>query len=98
MEMMNVEYGHPQRKETTSLLTLQPGQWVRILSMPESALKAQMIRIGLCEGERIVCLERLPGGTVVIGKKRQQIAIGHQLAKQILVLLVDESVEDLHAA
>jgi Fe2+ transport system protein FeoA len=37
------------------------------------------------EGEQIRCIERLPGGTVVIEKSRQEIAIGAALANTILV-------------
>jgi ferrous iron transport protein A len=52
-------------------------------------LRAQFIRIGISEGERIKCIERLPGGTIVIQKNRQQIAIGHLLATQILVVVIE---------
>ncbi len=48
-------------------------------------MKVQLIRLGISEGDRIFCLERLPGGTVVIQKNRQEIALGHELAKQILI-------------
>ena len=56
--------------------------------MPEGEIRAQFIRVGIHEGERVQCLERLPGGTVVIGKHRQQIAIGHQLARRIVVIVL----------
>ena len=36
-------------------------------------------------GEIIKCVERLPGGTVVVEKNRQEIAIGSSLAEAILV-------------
>jgi Fe2+ transport system protein FeoA len=35
----------------------------------------------------VKCLERLPGGTIVLQKNRQQIALGHKLARQVVVLL-----------
>ena len=66
------------------------GVTIRIVSLPLGELRAQFIRVGIGEGERVECLERLPGGTVVIRKHRQQIAIGHQLAGQILVVVVAE--------
>ena len=37
------------------------------------------------KGEVVRCIERLPGGTVVIEKNRQEIAIGAALAKTIIV-------------
>ena len=64
------------------------GQWLRIHSIPPGLMRAQFVRFGIYEGERVRCIERLPGGTVVIQKNRQQIAIGHVLAKQILVLVL----------
>ncbi len=56
--------------------------------MPAGTLRAQFIRVGISEGEKVKCLERLPGGTVVLQKNRQQIAVGHQLARQILVIVL----------
>jgi Fe2+ transport system protein FeoA len=65
---------------------------VRILSVPDGTVRAQFIRLGISEGERVKCLERLPGGTIVLQKNRQQIALGHKLAKQVVVRL-DQSTE-----
>lgn len=76
----------------TSLETLRSGQWLRIVSLPTGQLRAQFIRVGITEGERVMCLERLPGGTVVLQKNRQQIAIGHQLASQIVVIVIPDPV------
>lgn len=61
------------------------GQGLRIRSIPSGSMKALFIRLGINEGEVVLCYERLPGGTVVIQKNRQQIAIGRKLAKQIMV-------------
>ena len=36
-------------------------------------------------GEVVRCIERLPGGTIVIEKNRQEIAIGASLARTIVV-------------
>ncbi|MCB0713945.1 MAG: ferrous iron transport protein A [Ignavibacteriae bacterium] len=46
-------------------------------------LRSQCIRIGLSVGERFTCIERLPGGTIVVQAHRQEIAIGKNLAKEI---------------
>jgi ferrous iron transport protein A len=56
-----------------------------ILEIPEGRSRAQLIRLGVVKGEFIRCLERLPGGTIVIQKHRQEIAIGVTLARSILV-------------
>jgi Fe2+ transport system protein FeoA len=79
-----------KNKDVHHLITIKSGQWVRIISVPQGVLKAQFVRLGIHEGERVKCLERLPGGTIVLQKNRQHIAIGSQLAKQILVSLSAE--------
>jgi len=65
------------------------GQWLRVCSIPGGVIFTQFIRFGISEGERIMCIERLPGGTIVLQKNRQQIAIGHTLAKQIFVVVIE---------
>jgi ferrous iron transport protein A len=61
------------------------GSRVLIVKVPEGKGKSQLIRLGILKGEFIRCLERLPGGTVVIEKNRREIAIGMTLAKSIFV-------------
>jgi len=62
------------------------GSYVLIQHVPDGRSKAQLIRLGILKGQLVRCLERLPGGTVVIEKNRQEIAIGVALAKLILVV------------
>lgn len=50
--------------------------------------RSQFIRIGLMEGAIIECLERLPGGTLVIGQSRQEFALSANLADSITVMPV----------
>ncbi len=59
-----------------------------IVKMPEGKSKNQLVRLGISKGVLIKCLERLPGGTVVIEKNRREIAIGITLAKSIFVTAV----------
>lgn len=74
--------------ERISMSNASAGQWLKIFALPEGSLRSQFIRFGIYEGERVQCLERLPGGTIVIQKHRQQITIGSQLARQILVMIL----------
>lgn len=74
-----------KRNKLFSLFDSSMGQDLRIHSVPSGVMKALFIRLGVNEGEVVLCFERLPGGTVVIQKNRQQIAIGRKLAKQIMV-------------
>lgn len=70
------------------------GSRVWIVQVPEGKAKSQLIRLGILKGEFIRCLERLPGGTVVIEKNRREIAIGMTLAKSIFVTYANtEQVE-----
>ncbi len=70
-----------------TLATVKKGSYVIINSLPSGLLKIQLIRIGISEGDKVYCLERLPGGTIVLQKNRQEIAIGFELAKQINISL-----------
>ncbi len=80
-----------QTSQKPHLLSLvKTGQLIRILVVPHGLIKAQFIRLGIHEGERMQCLERLPGGTIVLKKHRRHIAIGHELAKQIHVTLIED--------
>lgn len=77
-------------KKSVLLSAVKTGQYLRIVAVPHGFFKSQFIRLGIHEGERMECLERLPGGTIVLKKNRRHIAIGHELAKQIHVNLVEE--------
>ncbi len=63
------------------------GQHFTIHSLPAGQLRMLFLRLGISEGESAACADRLPGGTVVLRKKRQRIAVGYKLAKEILVRL-----------
>lgn len=78
-----------QKDNIIPLFSASAGQLLKIYSLPDGPIHAQFIRIGIHKGERIRCLERLPGGTIVLQKNRQQIALGHKLAKQIFVIVLD---------
>ena len=60
---------------------------VVVLNLPEGELKSQFIRLGITEGSTVKIFERLPGGTVVLQKSRQEIAIGSELAGKIEVII-----------
>jgi ferrous iron transport protein A len=75
--------------EIVPLYKIPKGSRVIIVEVPEGKRKSQLIRLGIVKGEFIRCLERLPGGTVVIEKNRREIAIGTTLAKSISVKRVD---------
>ncbi len=85
--------GVSQGKNAIPMNYSSPGQWLRICSIPSGMIFTQFIRFGINEGERVLCIERLPGGTIVLQKNRQQIAIGHHLAKQVFVVILGAQEE-----
>lgn len=68
-----------------SLDSVKKGTTVRIVEIPDGKSRAQLIRLGLVCGHLVRCLERLPGGTIVVQNNRQEVALGVGLAKTILV-------------
>jgi len=75
--------------KSVPLHKVQKGSRLVIVEIPEGQSRSQLIRLGVVKGEFVRCLERLPGGTVVIQKHRQEIAIGVTLARTILVAYVN---------
>jgi ferrous iron transport protein A len=59
-----------------------------IVSLPEDQLlRSQCIRLGIIIGASFKCIERLPGGTIVLETHRQEIALGRVLAAGIGVIV-----------
>ena len=77
------------RSKPVLLSETSAGQWLKIHSIPDGDYHPQFVRLGIHEGQRVRCLERLPGGTIVLQKNRQQIAVGHLLARLIRVVVLD---------
>ncbi len=61
------------------------GQQLLVQQLPEGDYKLQLIRFGILEGETITCLDKIFGGTIIIQKNRLEIALGNDLARQIIV-------------
>jgi ferrous iron transport protein A len=80
-------------RSTISLHQAKRGTFLRIEGIPEGKSRAQLLRLGLLEGEMVRCLEKLPGGTIVLEKNRQEIAIGFSLASTIVVAVVQTPEE-----
>lgn len=74
-----------KKPDSLPLHQVPKGSRVVIIDIPDGKSKDQLIRLGILKGEFVKCLERLPGGTIVIEKNRQEIAIGVTLARTILV-------------
>ncbi|WHH58871.1 ferrous iron transport protein A [Petroclostridium sp. X23] len=59
------------------------GQKIEIVSISDSNIRAQAIRLGIFEGCRLTCAEKLPAGPIIVQSHMQEIAIGRNLAKRI---------------
>lgn len=70
------------------LADVYPGQTVVILAIPSDDVRTQALRLGIGIGEKATCQAAIPRGPVVLGKARQEIAIGRQLARDIVVEVV----------
>lgn len=71
-----------------ALVDIRRGDFGTIQSLPENdEVRSQCIRLGICAGASFTCIERLPGGTIVLETNRQEIALGRPLAQAIRVVL-----------
>lgn len=67
------------------LADVKRGQTVAIVKINDEKTRTQFIRFGITEGSKIQCLEKIPYGPFMLRHNRQEISIGREIAKQILV-------------
>lgn len=72
----------------TALKDLRKGQAFRVMKIDSAEMRTQLIRFGVGEGSTAVCHERIPFGPIVIKHRRQEIALGRELAAAIWVELL----------
>jgi len=73
----------------TTLDKVEKGQKFVIDKLPDDDYKLQLIRFGIAEGEKVTCLDKILGGTVILKKNRLEIALGSELAKKIKVTMLN---------
>jgi len=71
--------------ELAPLDMVKKGQKVRIHTINNPIVRAQALRFGISEGEVVSVEEIIPAGPIILGRKKQEIAVGRQLAQKILV-------------
>ncbi len=64
------------------------GQKVEIVNIPDPSIRVQAIRLGIFEGAKLFCSEKIPAGPVILQNRMQEIAIGRNLAKKIKVKFI----------
>jgi Fe2+ transport system protein FeoA len=68
-----------------SLDKVRKGDSVKIVNIPNRSAKEQFIRFGISEGSTVICQSKIPFGPIILKKNRQEIAVGRDLARTIIV-------------
>jgi len=74
-----------QRRRKMTLSEIKRGQAVQIIRVQDDAIRAHLIRLGIGEGSRVTCLEKIPCGPFMMRHNRQELAIGREIARNIIV-------------
>ena len=61
------------------------GERVEIVHIDDASVRAQAIRLGISEGSRLLCSEKLPAGPVILQNRMQEVAVGRKLAEHIRI-------------
>lgn len=61
------------------------GEQIEIIHINDASIRAQAIRLGISEGARMLCSEKLPAGPVILRNRMQEVAVGRNLARQISI-------------
>jgi ferrous iron transport protein A len=72
-----------------TLSDVKKGQKLRIIKIENSTARHQTIRLGLGEGSKVLCSEKLPYGPVLVKLGFQEVAIGKSLADKITISLLE---------
>ncbi len=66
------------------LNSLKSGQTCTLIKIPD-AIRSDLIRLGFCEGDKVLCIAVIPGGPMVLQKGLQETAIGNEYCKHIII-------------
>jgi Fe2+ transport system protein FeoA len=61
------------------------GSWTRIVAIQDEGARRELTRLGFEEGSDVEVVSRIPFGPVVLQRRRRQVAIGRELARQVQV-------------
>jgi ferrous iron transport protein A len=73
-----------------TLAEIQKGKDFRVKNIPDDMIRIQTLRMGISEGAKLNCNEKIPGGPVIVKHNYQEIAIGRRLAEDIQIELFTE--------
>jgi ferrous iron transport protein A len=83
------DFYQQQMEVLMTLDKVRRGEKVQIVHINDSAVRAQAIRLGISEGSKMLCSEKLPAGPVILQNRTQEVAVGRKLAQKILIERVD---------
>lgn len=61
------------------------GDMIEIVSIEDSNIRAQAIRLCVFEGSKMKCSEKLPAGPIILQNRKQEVAISRKLAEHIII-------------
>jgi ferrous iron transport protein A len=67
------------------LTEIKRGETVSLLRIDDEETRTQFIRLGISAGSRIKCLEKIPFGPLMLSHNNQEIAIGREAARRVIV-------------
>ena len=68
-----------------TLADARAGDRMVVRSVDDPSARVTALRFGMAEGAAISCVARIPAGPIVLRSGRQEIAVGRQLARRIVV-------------
>jgi len=66
------------------------GDIIEVVSIPDANIRAQAIRLGIFEGSKLICSEKLPAGPVILQNRNQEVAVGRRLAESIAINILEK--------
>lgn len=81
-----------------NLAQAKRGQQVSITAFKDPQVRDQAMRLGLMEGQVVRCVEVIPSGPIVLGLRRQEIALGRSVAAKVEVVLASQRAQEEAAA
>lgn len=67
------------------LTEIKRGELVYLVRIDNEDTKTQFIRFGISEGSTLKCLEKIPFGPLMLRHNNQEIAVGREVARSIIV-------------
>ena len=71
-----------------TLSNANSGDNIEIKSIYDPIVRAQAIRLGIYEGAKLTCSEKIINGPIILQNRLQELAIGYNLSKNIEIAII----------